>query len=254
MLHGNPSWSFYYRNLIRGLSPHHRVIVPDHMGMGLSDKPQDYPYTLEQHIHNLDILITTLGLVDVSYVLHDWGGLIGMGHALRHVEQTGRFVILNTAGFYFNQIPLSLRIARGGVFGEILVRGLNVFARGALIWGIHHHERIDTKVRSAYLAPYDNWKNRIAIYRFVQDIPLEAGHPTLALLMQIDAGIQVFSQHPMLIIWGARDPVFTIDGWFNEWRRRFPQAQAVSFEDAGHYVLEDAPERILPLVAGFFAA
>jgi pimeloyl-ACP methyl ester carboxylesterase len=251
LLHGNPSWSFYYRNLIRHLSSRWRVIAPDHIGMGLSDKPQVYPYTLAQHVHNLDALITYLGLSEVSFVLHDWGGLVGMGYAIQHVEQVRRFVVLNTAAFYLNKIPLSLKLAKSPVLGEMLVRGINLFARGALIWGIHHHERITAEIKAAYLAPYTSWQERVGIYRFLQDIPLEAGHQTLDLLMQIDAGLAQFSEHPALIIWGEKDPVFTVNGFLDEWTRRFPRAPVVSFTDAGHYVLEDASERILPLISAF---
>jgi len=251
LLHGNPSWSFYYRNLIRHLRPQHRVIVPDHIGMGLSDKPQDYPYTLEQHISNLERLLNHLGLTDVSFILHDWGGLIGMGYATRHVEKVRRFVILNTAAFYLNKIPLSLKLARSPILGETLVRGLNLFARGALFWGINRHARITPEIRAGYLAPYKSWQERIGIYRFLQDIPLETKHQTLDLLMQIDAGLVKFSNHPTLIIWGEKDPVFTVDGFLREWTRRFPKAQVATFHDAGHYVLEDASERILPLISAF---
>ena len=174
-----------------------------------------------------------------------------MGYALRHIEQVERFVILNTGAFYLNQIPLSLKIARSPGIGEILVRGLNIFARGALIWGIHHHERLNREIEAGYLAPYDSWQNRIGVYRFVQDIPLEKGHPTLELLMQIDRGLARLSHIPILFIWGEKDPVFTVKGFLEEWKRRFPQAKAVTYADAGHYVLEDVPERILPLISTF---
>jgi pimeloyl-ACP methyl ester carboxylesterase len=99
MLHGNPTWSFYYRTLIPGISESYRVVVPDHVGCGLSDKPQDYDYTLEQHIQNVEALIGRLGLKDVTLAVHDWGGVIGMGYATRHVENVARFVIFNTAAF-----------------------------------------------------------------------------------------------------------------------------------------------------------
>ena len=83
MLHGNPTWSFYYRNLILGLKKSYRCVVPDHMGMGKSDKPQNYPYTLSQHIDNLVALVSELSLKDITLVVHDWGGAIGMGFAVR---------------------------------------------------------------------------------------------------------------------------------------------------------------------------
>ena len=88
MLHGNPTWSFYYRNLVLALRDEHRVIVPDHMGCGLSDKPQEYTYTLRQHIDNLEHLLDEeLQVPEVDLVVHDWGGAIGMGYAVRHPER-----------------------------------------------------------------------------------------------------------------------------------------------------------------------
>jgi cis-3-alkyl-4-acyloxetan-2-one decarboxylase len=251
MLHGNPSWSFLYRNLIPELRNTNRVIVPDHIGMGLSDKPEKYPYILSRHIDNLEILIDHLGLKDISLVLHDWGGIIGMGYAIRHPENVKRFIVLNTAAFYLPAIPLSLKIARSPFIGDIFVRGLNGFAIGALILGIVHHERITPQIKQGYLQPYDTWAKRVSILRFIQDIPLEKNHPSRETLLEIDRKIEVFKSHPMMIAWGDKDPVFTTKYFLSEWRRRFPQAEVHLFEDAGHYVLEDAYERILPLAKNF---
>ncbi|MEI7989107.1 MAG: alpha/beta fold hydrolase [Chloroflexota bacterium] len=250
MVHGNPSWSYYYRNLIPEISKNHRVIVPDHMGMGLSDKPQDYIYRLEKHIENLEFLVESLNLKDITLVLHDWGGVIGMGYAVRHPEKVKQFVILNTAAFYMPILPLSLQLARSPFLGDFLVRGLNGFALSALFFGVVHHERMTKAIRQGFLSPYDNWHNRIAIFRFVQDIPAEENHPSRKLLDEIGEKIGIFKDHPMLIAWGDKDPVFSRK-FFDEWNQRFPQAQSHLFQDAGHYVLEDAYERILPLILKF---
>ncbi|MBN1878043.1 MAG: alpha/beta fold hydrolase [Anaerolineae bacterium] len=253
MVHGNPTWSFYYRTLIPGISQMFRVIVPDHIGCGLSDKPQDYSYTLEQHIQNLEYLIAHLDLKDVTLVLHDWGGGIGMGYATRHPANVARFVIFNTSAFFVPAIPWSLMLARSPMLGEILLRGFNVFARGALLWGTAQHARFTPVVRAGYLAPYDNWFNRIAIYRFVQDIPANSYHPTRHTVNEIDKRLILFRDHPMLIIWGARDFVFTVKDFLRGWQERFPQAEVHILEDAGHFVVEDAHERILPLMQTFLS-
>lgn len=253
MLHGNPTWSFYYRNLIPSVSQTHRVIVPDHMGCGLSDKPQNYPYILEQHIQNLETLVAHLGLKQVTLVVHDWGGLIGMGYATRHPENIARFVIFNTAAFYLPKIPKRIRICRPSLFGSLVVRGLNAFAGLALFLAVTQRERMTTHVRAGYLTPYNSWHNRIAIHRFVQDIPLEKDHPTRPLLDKIEAGLQQFQQHPMLIIWGANDFCFTEGDFLPEWQSRFPEATTHVFPDAGHYVVEDAHERIIPLILDFLS-
>lgn len=251
MVHGNPTWSFYYRTLIPEISKTHRVIVPDHVGCGLSDKPQDYTYTLEQHIRNLEALIAHLDLRDVTLVLHDWGGGIGMGYATRHPENVRRFVVFNTAAFYLPAVPFVLKLARSPILGEFILRGLNGFAGLAVRVALVHRERMTPQVRAGYLAPYDSWHNRIAIYRFVQDIPLSDDHPTRATVDAIDARLHLFRDHPMLIIWGAGDFVFTVKHFLVGWRARFPDADVHVLQDAGHYVVEDAHERILPLVKTF---
>lgn len=251
MCHGNPTWSFYFRTLIPDLRTRYRIIVPDHIGCGLSDKPQHYTYTLERHIQNLETLIAHLDLQDITLLMHDWGGGIGMGYATRHPKNVRRFVVLNTSAFYLPAVPWVLRLARSPVLGETLLRGLNAFA-GLAVWlAMHHRERMTPQVRAGYLAPYRSWQDRIAVYRFVQDIPLTEDHPTRATVDAIDRGLVQFRHHPMLIVWGAKDFVFTVDDFLAGWRRRFPDAEVHVLNDAGHYVVEDAHDHMLPLIQDF---
>ena len=250
MLHGNPTWSFYYRNLILGLKGSYRCVVPDHMGMGKSDKPQDYPYTLSRHIDNLEKLADHLELDDITLVVHDWGGAIGMGFAVRHPERIRRLVIFNTAAFLSSEIPWSLRLCRIPGFGAIAIRGFNAFARGAIRWACRKQERMTEEVRAAYLAPYDNFANRVANLRFVQDIPISPDSPSYSVIQHIEENLKLFREHPVQIIWGAHDFVFN-DHFLKRWQEIFPQAEVHRMEDAGHYVVEDAHERILPLLYEF---
>jgi cis-3-alkyl-4-acyloxetan-2-one decarboxylase len=252
MLHGNPTWSFYYRHLISGLREHYRVIAPDHIGCGLSDKPQDYTYTLDRHISNLEVLLQDLRLDQLTLVVHDWGGPIGMGYAVRHPEQVRRFVIFNTAAFWSPHTPWFLRLGRLPLLGAMTVRNLNVFARLATIVGCRHQERMTNDVRAGYLFPYDSSANRVALLRFIQDIPSDPAHPTYALLRSIESGLAQFRRHPMLVVWGDQDPVFT-HAFLEEWRARFPGARVERLPDAGHYVVEDGHERILPWMREFLA-
>jgi haloalkane dehalogenase len=251
MLHGNPTWSFYYRNIIPAVAKKYRVIVPDHIGCGLSDKPQNYPYTLDQHIITLELLVSKLELNNLTLVMHDWGGLIGMGYAIRHPENISRFVVLNSAAFYLPHIPLTLKIARSPIIGDVIVRGFNGFSKLALIWAIKKRERLTPQVKTGYLIPYNNWFNRIGILRFIQDIPLERGHISRKTLLEIDNKLGIFHNYPMLILWGGEDFVFTQQHFLMEWQKRFPKAQVHIFKDAGHYILEDAYEYITPLILDF---
>lgn len=256
MVHGNPSWSFYYRNLIPGLREHYRCIVPDHVGCGLSDKPNDdaYSYTLSRRVADLEALIDPLDLRQpLTLILHDWGGMIGMTYAHRHPERIGRIILLNTAAFPLpagKSLPRSIWLGRNTPVGSLLIRGCNAFCKGAAHYGVC--TPLSRAVRAGYLAPYNSWSNRVAVQRFVEDIPLGPGHPTHALIEEVQASLHQFRDRPLLICWGDHDFVFD-HHFLAEWRRRFPEAQVHRFADAGHYVLEDAGDRILPLIREFLA-
>lgn len=252
MLHGNPTWSYYYRTLIPEISKTHRVIVPDHMGCGLSDKPQSYSYTIDQHIKNVSRLVNELRLEDITLMVHDWGGVIGMGYAINHPENVKQFVLFNTAAFYLRRIPFLILLCRPKLLGGWIVRGLNAFTWVASYRAMADKKRMQNGVRQGYLAPYNSWDNRIAIHRFVQDIPWEDDHPSLPTIMRIDEEINQFTDKRMLFLWGEDDFVFD-EKFLAEWQRRFPQAETHLLENAGHYVVEDAHERIVPLVLAFLA-
>ena len=251
MVHGNPTWSFYFRNLVLALRQRYRVVVPDHIGCGFSDKPQNYPYTLSQHIENLTRLIEHLGLTQIAMVLHDWGGAIGMGYATRHPSTMDRFVVLNTAAFFVPRCPFRIRMCRGRWLGAFMVRGLSGFSLAALLFATSQHRRFLNGVWRGYLAPYDNWHNRVAIHRFVQDIPLERGHPTRDVLDEMEARLHLLHRLPMMILWGKDDWCFTERDFIPKWRAHFPRAQIHILEGAGHYVVEDAWERMTPLIEQF---
>jgi pimeloyl-ACP methyl ester carboxylesterase len=255
MVHGNPTWSFYYRELIKALSGHYRSIVPDHIGCGLSDKPEvtNYDYRLRSRIDDLDNLLDTLTIDEkITLILHDWGGMIGMAYALRHPEKIRRLVVMNTAAFLpppTKRIPVRLSIIRNsGPLAGLAVLGFNLFAVGALFMA--SKKGLSPEVKKGLTAPYNCWKNRIATLKFVQDIPLAEKDPSYRLVKQVDDQLQTLSELPMLICWGERDFVFDQD-YLSEWQRRFPEAEVHGFPDAGHYVLEDVSEKIIPLINDF---
>lgn len=250
MVHGNPSWSYLYRNLVSGLRDRYRCIVPDHLGCGFSDKPAEYPYRLKNHVDNLERLLEALGIERCILVVHDWGGAIGMGWAGRHPERVAGVVVLNTAAFRSPRLPLRIAICRWPLLGSLLVRGLNGFARAATFMAVTRPMR--PEIAAGFLAPYNNWRHRIAVHRFVEDIPMDAQHPSWETLVGIEASLTHLQHCPMLLCWGGRDFCFN-DTFFEEWRCRFPRAEAHYFPEAGHYVLEDGLADILPLIEGFLA-
>ena len=257
MIHGNPTWSIYYRNLVKALRDRYRCVVPDHMGCGFSDKPGDdrYDYTLGQRVNDLERLLDHLGIDGgITLVLHDWGGMIGMAYAVRHRSLIRRLVVLNTAAFHLpagKRLPFALRLCRDTRLGAFLVRGFNAFSLVASFVGCQHFT-MPAELRRAYRLPYDTWQNRIATLRFVQDIPLQPGDRSYDLVSETAKGIAAFCDLPMAVFWGELDFVFDRT-FLAEWQRRFPRAEVHSYPDAGHYILEDKQDEVVPLIAEFLA-
>ncbi len=248
MLHGNPSWSYLYRNLVLRLRARYRCIVPDHLGCGFSDKPQQASYRLAMHIDNLEALLQELSPGRLGLLVHDWGGAIGMGWAARNVQQVSSIIACNTAAFPSTRMPRRIAMCRWPLFGPLALRGANAFARAATFMAVT--KKMRPEVARGFLAPYDSWANRIALLRFVQDIPMDAQHPSWETLCSLAAALPQFTNTPMLLCWGGAD--FCFDRHFYaEWQRRFPQAEAHFFAQAGHYLFEDALDEIAPVIEDF---
>lgn len=258
MLHGNPTWSFYYRNLVLRLRDRYRCIVPDHIGCGLSDKPDDadYDYHLARRISDLDALVhATVGDEGpLSLVAHDWGGMIGFGWAAPCAQRIERCVILNTAAFPLpadKRFPFALWLAGRTRLGAVLVRGMNAFS--AMAAWIAFKKPVSKAVRAAYTGPYNSWQNRIATVRFVQDIPLKPGDRGYDLVAGTAAQLHRFAQTPALLVWGLKDFVFD-QSFYRDWQHYLPQAQRYPLADCGHYVLEDGGEPLLDRIETFLAS
>lgn len=254
MLHGNPNWSYYYRNLVVALRDNYRCLVPDHIGCGLSDKPGDdkYEYSLARRVGDLEQWLDKLDATrDLTLVVHDWGGMIGMAYATRYPDRIRRLVVLNTGAFHLPKskpVPWQLKLARG-FLGAVLVRGFGAFSSGA-VKSCVTRRFMQRDVGRAYCAPYNSWATRIAVHRFVQDIPLRPGDRGFDLVSQVEEGLDKLQNVPMLIGWGDRDFVFD-EHFLKEWVRRFPHAELHRYADCGHYILEDASEELIPLIRGF---
>lgn len=240
-VHGNPTWSFHWRRLITALCPAHRCIAMDHIGCGLSEKPA-YTFRLEDRIRHVEQLIESLDLQNVTLVAQDWGGAIGLGAMLRQHHRLGRIMLLNTGAFRPWFIPWRIRVCRTPLLGRSAMQGGNLFSRAALRMTMSR-KSLPAEIANAYLAPHDRWSNRRAVYDFVEDIPLSDSHPTWKTLGAIEDALPSLSSVPIRLVWGMRDWCFT-----PECLRRFqavwPDAVATELADAGHWIVEDAPNEV----------
>lgn len=257
MLHGNPSWSFYWRHLVLGLRERYRCIVPDHVGMGLSDKPGDaqYRYTLQSRVEDIERLLEHLGIDGpITLAVHDWGGMIGFGWALKRRDLVKRLIITNTAAFPLpaaKPLPWQIQLGRDYNIGALLIRGFNAFAAGTIDMCVSN--KVSPAVRAAYVAPYDSWKNRISTLRFVQDIPLSPKDKAWALVEEAGRTLGQYADRPAFIGWGLQDFVFDRH-FLKGFTDALPKAEVMAFADAHHYVLEDKHAVLVPAIRRFLDA
>jgi haloalkane dehalogenase len=254
MLHGNPTWSFYYRNLVIALRGHFRCIVPDHIGCGLSDKPDDerYDYRLESRIEDIRMLLGHLDLeMPLTLVVHDWGGMIGFAWAVGNPDRVARMVVLNSAAFPLpedKRMPAALSLVRGTAIGAFLVRHFNAFS--GIAARVAFKKPVSKEIRQAYTLPYDSPANRIATLKFVQDIPLGENDPGFNILINTAKHLHLLNNKPCLVAWGEKDFVFD-EPFLNKWLEYFPKAEINRFPDCGHYVLEDGGPALIDTIREF---
>ena len=227
MLHGNPTWSFYYRRLVADLARDHRAIAPDHVGCGLSDRPGDdaYDYRLASRVADVGRLVDHLDLREpLTLVVHDWGGMIGMAWAVANPDRVARLVILNTGAFALptaKPFPWPIALAKNTGWGARLVSDHNAFARIAARVCVTRRP-LPPSVREGYLAPYEGPGRSLATLR----------------------------HKPIFIGWGERDFVFDRH-FLAEWRRLFPEATVQTFPQSGHYILEEEADTLIPAIRRF---
>jgi cis-3-alkyl-4-acyloxetan-2-one decarboxylase len=255
MVHGNPTWSFYFRNLVLALRDNYRCIVPDHIGCGLSDKPPEsrYDYSLKSRIDDLEALLQHLGITaNITLILQDWGGMIGMAFAARHPERIARIIASNTGAFPLpgtKRFPFSLWLGRNTRLGAWLILKKNAFCRLAARWCVTRRKLLP-EVREMLLKPYDTPEHRIAVLKFVQTIPLRPVDPGYDIASSTAASLSKYQNVPTLLLWGMQDFVFDRH-FLTEWQNYFPHAETHTWPDCGHYLFEDAPEEAIARIRDF---
>ena len=247
MLHGDPTWGYLWRKFIPPLSEKHRVIVPDHMGMGKSsvpDKPD--PYLLRHHISNIEELILKLELTNVTLILHDWGGPVGLGFAIRHPELINRLIITNTWSFAQwpgGKLPKLIELIRSNK-GETFALQKNGYVKRALLGTSNYPENYTSQVIDAYLAPFPKPETRKALLCWSRDITFDEHDQSYGEMKNIENNLSQFKEIPVLIVWGMLDPVLP-HSVLEKWREIYPNAKVCEIDEASHFLQEDTPDRLL---------
>ena len=257
LVHGNPAWAYLWRNFIPPLvNAGYRVIVPDHLGFGRSEKPDDTNlYQIPRHAARLDQFMESLNINEVTLVCHDWGGAIGLAWAARHPERIHSLGILNTGAHrppWKVKMPLSLRLIRLPLLGELVVKGFHGFVRGFLLrGGVVHPERLGPYERAAYLAPHPTWSSRTSVLVFPRQIPAGPEGDVSDFLGSVHDGLMSLRDKPVFIAWGMKDFAFLPHYLDELWLKDFPNAKVLRVADAGHFLQEDAHEQIVPALLEF---
>jgi pimeloyl-ACP methyl ester carboxylesterase len=243
-VHGNPTWSFMYRHLIEGLRSGFRCLAPDNIGFGLSGKPQGPSYLPQFHAENLKEFIERVGLKDITLVVHDWGGPIGMSYAVDHPENIKRLVILNTTCWSLKGIKAAERFASvvGSPFGHFLFRYLNAFPRYIVPSLFADRSRLTPTALRHYTAPFSSPEVREAPWILIK-----------ALISQSDWMDSIWHRRdrlrtkPVQILAGQKDPTFGPEK-LARWQQGFPRSTTKLYPNVGHFVAEEAgPELLAPI-------
>ncbi len=241
LIHGNPTWSFYYRDLIKRLSTTCRVIAPDHVGCGLSDRPKGKHFRAKDRVAHLKALVDHLGLSSYSIVMHDWGGAIGTTLAIQNLAAVEKLVYFNTTLTETESLPFFIRLSARPPMGRFITQSTKIFLKLATDFGVG--KKLPKRVKQGYLFPYRSRKDRVAIWDFVQDIPFNIDHPTYIGMMDIGRAVPELAKKPIKIMWGLKDPCFHSE-MLTQLVRLFPNAEVTEYPNASHLVVEDETDSI----------
>ena len=246
-VHGTPSWSFEFRNVIKHLSKNYRCIALDHIGFGLSDKPAGYDYSIQNHTATLLKLINHLQLNQFSMLVHDFGGIIGLAAAEQIPDKISKIIILNTWCRSIQDEPEYKKMK--GILGSplmpFLYRYFNFSAKYILPAAFGERSRLTPEVHQQYLKPFGNASERNGTVAFAKSLLRDQQY-----YESIGKMLSVLKNKPVLIIWGMKDAFITEKHllWMQE---QFPAAEVVKYEDAGHFVLEEKSVVAGPVIEAF---
>ena len=251
MLHGNPTWSFEFRHLIRGLRDEFRCVAVDHLGFGLSDKPYEVEYTPALHAANVAALARALDLRDITLVVHDWGGPIGLSYAVGQPANVRAVVMSNTwcwpvgtLDFYYQGFSRFM----GGPIGRYLIRNHNFFVDVVLPKAVANKAALTPEAMFHYRSPFAIPEDRKASWCFPRQIVAAA--PWIG---QIWDKRELFRDLPFLVLWGERDIAFRARE-LGVWERTLRNCRVERFANVGHSIAEEKPDAAIASIRRFFAA
>ena len=247
MVHGNPSWSFLFRDVVLALRDRFRCIAPDHQGCGFS-APQPHRMRMAEHSRNLGTVLDELGVEKFILIAHDWGGAIGAHQAGLHPDRVAGMVFLNTAAFPLQRMPWQIRLARVPLLGRFLMEHYNAFALGAAKQGVVSPLR--PAAADGLLYPWLEKESRKAVSAFVEDIPWTSKHPSRETIEETEKNLEGLKDKPCLLAWGMEDFCFD-EKFLEEWIHRFPNAEVERYPRAGHYVFEDGGRPLIERIEAF---
>lgn len=244
LVHGTPSWSFEWRHAIAALRAHHRVIAPDHLGFGLSDKPAGATYRPEDHARRLQALVRRLDLRHVTLVVHDFGGPIGLGLLREDAARIDRIVVVNSWAWPHGDIPRIRRLSRlvRSWLGRWLYLGLNASPRWLVPASFADRSRLPAEIHAHYLGPFAEPGTRTAPW--VLGCELAGSDPYYATLWSLR---EVIAARPLHLVWGMDDPAFGAD-YLERWIAAFPRADVTRLPGVGHFPQEEAPAELLAAI------
>ncbi|MDX5436939.1 MAG: alpha/beta fold hydrolase [Pontibacter sp.] len=246
-VHGTPTWSFLWRRQLRALSRQFRCIAPDHLGFGLSEKPAGFSYTPEGHADNLERLIEHLQLKNITLVVHDFGGPIGLRYAIRHPDNVKRLVILNSWMWSLEGEKTMMKVSRfmAGPIGKFLYLQLGFSARVLLPLGYHARKHLTQDIRQHYLKPLAQPKSRSGTWMFAKALHQASTYYAQDLWEKREQ----LKDIPKLILWGEKDKLLPLH-FLDKWKQAFPEAKVVKF-DAGHFLQEEKGGEITDQIRSF---
>lgn len=250
MLHGNPTWSFLNRHLIRGLSDEYRCVAPDYLGFGLSEKPRHWSYRPRAHTRVIDELIESLELTDVTLCLQDWGGPIGVDYATRRPDNVSGFVVMNTAAWPLAdnwRVQAFSRVA-GSRVGQGLDRRYNAAVDWVMPRAFGDRSQLTPAIHDHYRAPFADPADRRGASIFARE--LLGSTDWLSALWERR---RLIADKPAIICWGMQGPLFGRSA-LGRWQALFPTARTAEFDDAGHFVQEEAGVEMVPEIERFMVS